>query len=208
MANLITLSRILLLFVLIGIAYQTGSYLQFLNLPILIVIFITDGLDGFVARKRGESSLFGALFDIAVDRIVENVLWVVLADLNLVPIWVPIVFIIRGSVVDSVRAHAASQGLTPFGMMRSALGRFLVAGRFMRIAYAVIKATAFGWIVLFQPVQSVFPAFWNTWEPTLQGVTNGLVYAAVAFNLARGLPVVYEFVLREAQAGAGNHTGA
>lgn len=208
MANLITLSRILLLFVLIGIAYRTGSYLQFLNLPILIVIFATDGLDGFVARKRGESSLFGALFDIAVDRIVENVLWVVLADLNLVPIWVPIVFIIRGSVVDSVRAHAASQGLTPFGMMRSGFGRFLVAGRFMRVAYAVVKAVAFGWIVLFQPVQALFPAFWGVWGPSVQGVTNGLVYAAVAFNLARGLPVVIEFVLREARTGAGNHSGA
>lgn len=207
MANLITLSRILLLFLLVGLVYQTGSYVQFLGLPILIAIFVTDGLDGFVARKRGESSLFGALFDIAVDRIVENVLWVVFADLALVPIWVPIVFIVRGSIVDSVRAHGASQGLTPFGMMHSAFGRFLVAGRFMRIAYAVVKAVAFGWIVLFQPVQTLFPGFWAVWGPSLEGVTHGLIYLTVAFNLARGLPVVFEFALQEAHAGAGRRAG-
>lgn len=199
MANLITLSRILLLFALVVIAYQQGSALQFLNLPILIAIFITDGLDGYVARKRGEESLFGALFDIAVDRIVENVLWVVLADLGLVPIWVPILFIVRGSIVDAVRANAASQGETPFGMMRSALGRFLVAGRFMRIGYAVVKAVAFGWIVLMQPIASLFPGFWASWGALLGGVTHTLVYLTVALCLARGLPVVYEFALREVE---------
>lgn len=198
MANLITLSRILLLFLLVALAYQVGSYAQFAELPVLIAIFVSDGLDGFVARKRGESSLFGALFDIAVDRIVENVLWVVLANLDLVPIWVPIVFIIRGSIVDSVRAHGASQGLTPFGMMHSSLGRFLVAGRFMRVAYAVIKAVAFGWIVLFQPVQSLFPTFWGAWGPVIDSVTSVLIYLTVGFNLARGLPVVIEFALQEA----------
>ena len=42
-----------------------------------------DGVDGYVARKRNETSVFGSIFDIAIDRVVENVLWVVLADLGL-----------------------------------------------------------------------------------------------------------------------------
>lgn len=204
MANLITLSRILLLFVLVGIAYQRGSPWQFLNVPLIIAIFVTDGLDGYVARKRGETSLFGALFDIAVDRIVENVLWVVLADLGLVPIWVPIVFIVRGSIVDAIRAGAASRGQTPFGMMRSALGRFLVAGRFMRIGYAVVKGVAFGWIVLMQPVATQFTNLWSYWGGFLSGITSVLVYASVALCLARGLPVVFEFALRESRKVRGS----
>jgi len=86
MANLITLSRLLLLFILVGLLYHNAVYAQIIAFFLLILIFVMDGLDGWVARRRGESSLFGAIFDIAADRVVENVLWVVLADLDRVPI--------------------------------------------------------------------------------------------------------------------------
>ena len=53
MANLITLSRLLLLIAVVAIAYrQPLSLLHFINVPLLIVVFVTDGLDGYVARKR------------------------------------------------------------------------------------------------------------------------------------------------------------
>ena len=72
MANLITLSRLLLLIVVVVIAYQPEHpWWQLANVPLLIFLFVTDGLDGYVARKRGEASVFGAMFDIAGDRIVE-----------------------------------------------------------------------------------------------------------------------------------------
>ena len=52
---------------------------------LLLFIFISDGLDGWVARRRGTTSDFGAVFDIASDRIVENALWVVFAQMGLIP---------------------------------------------------------------------------------------------------------------------------
>src|SRR4029453_19029077 len=83
MANLITLSRLLLLFVVVAIAYQPPTWLKLIDIPLLIFVFVTDGLDGYVARRRGEASQFGAMFDIAVDRIVELSLWVVFTHLDL-----------------------------------------------------------------------------------------------------------------------------
>ena len=100
MANLITLSRFLLLFLLVASAYSAPPVWQLGNAPLLFLIIALDGVDGYVARKRNETSVFGSIFDIAIDRVVENVLWVVLADLGLVPIWVAIVFITRSSIVD------------------------------------------------------------------------------------------------------------
>ncbi len=197
MANLITLARFILLFVLVIMAYRQGSVLQFLNVPLLVVIFIMDGIDGYIARKRHEESLFGAIFDIAVDRIVENVLWLVLADLDLIPVWVAIVFVTRSFLVDSIRANAASEGQTPFGMMQSPLGRFLVAGKFMRILYAVVKAVAFGYVFLIQPWPFLVPDFYAQWSAPLHIVKELLVYSAVALCLARGLPVILEFALQE-----------
>ena len=70
MANLITLLRLLLLFVLLVLAYRATPAWQLLDAPLLLLIISLDGLDGYVARKRSETSVFGSIFDIAVDRIV------------------------------------------------------------------------------------------------------------------------------------------
>ena len=201
MANLITLSRLLLLIAVVVIAYRPTSLLQFASVPLMILVFVTDGLDGYVARKRHEDSLFGAMFDIAGDRIVELTMWIVLADLDLVPIWVPLIFVGRGVVVDTIRAsQASSHRASPFAMMESSLGKWLVAGKFMRIFYAVLKAHAFCWLLLIQPMPAVFPSFWNEWGWLLNLVGMVLVYSAVVICIARGLPVIVEFVYNERDA--------
>ena len=53
-------------------------------------------LDGWVARKRGSASTFGAVFDILGDRIVENALWVIFADLDQKNLVVGIAFMAVG----------------------------------------------------------------------------------------------------------------
>jgi CDP-diacylglycerol--glycerol-3-phosphate 3-phosphatidyltransferase len=198
MANLITLSRLVLLIAVVAIAYQPPSMLQLANVLLLIAVFVTDGLDGYVARRRNEVTLFGAMFDIAGDRIVELTMWIVLADRKLVPIWVPILFVIRGTIVDAIRAgRTSTRGESPFAMMETALGRWLVAGQFMRIFYSALKASAFCWLLLIEPIPALWPQFWAQWAPILQGTGAVLVYLAVAVCLARGLPVIVEFAYAE-----------
>ena len=107
MANLITLSRLVLLLIVARIFYLPPTPWALASFVLVILIFVSDGLDGYIARKRNETSLFGALFDIAGDRIVELTLWIVAADNGLVPIWVPLVFIVRGVIVDTIRSSNA-----------------------------------------------------------------------------------------------------
>lgn len=201
MANLITLSRLVLLIAVVAIAYRGPSPWQFANVALLIVVFVTDGLDGWVARRRNETTLFGALFDIAGDRVVELTMWIVLADLRLVPIWVPLVFVVRGTVVDTIRAsHSMGRGESPFEMMATPVGRFLVAGKFMRIGYAVLKATAFCWLLFLRPLPGTVPVLWAAWGGVLTGIGDALVYLAVLVCLLRGAPVIAEFVYAERAA--------
>jgi len=195
MANLMTLSRLVLLLLVVWIAYASPSPWQYSNFLLIIVIFVTDGLDGYIARKRNEETLFGALFDIAGDRIVELTLWIVFADLGLIPIWVPLVFVIRGTVVDTIRSsHSKTVGDSPFAMMQSPLGKWLVAGKFMRIFYAVVKAATFCILALVLPSTQVIPQLWGTIGFYFNGLAMFLVYLSVFLCLARGLPVVAEFV--------------
>ena len=205
MANLITLSRLLLLLVVVVIAYRPLSPAQLWIWPLLTLVFVSDGLDGWVARRRGEDSLFGALFDIAVDRIVELTLWIVLADLDLVPIWIPILFVVRGGLVDAIRASGVeADRRNPFSLLNSRVARWLVGGRFMRGFYGTIKAMAFIGLFLIQPLPLALEAWsaqmataWMPLQPWFYGLVMTLTGLAVALCLLRGLPVVVEFLAAE-----------
>lgn len=198
MANLITLSRLLLLMVVVLIAYQPYSWWHVLNVALLILVFVSDGLDGYVARKRNEESVFGAMFDIASDRIAELTMWIVLVDLGIVPVWVPLVFIVRGTIVDTIRANQVTTAHeTPFSMLETPLGKWLVAGKFMRAFYATLKATTFCWLLLIQPLPVLLPTVWAGWSWWLTGIGITLVYLSVLTCIIRGLPVILEFAYKE-----------
>ena len=205
MANLITLSRLLLLIVVVFVAYEPPSLFQLLNVPLLILVFVTDGLDGYIARKRHETSQFGAMFDIAGDRIVELTMWIILAHLGLVAVWVAIVFVVRGTIVDAIRAsQSTSRRTSPFALMETPLGKWLVAGRFMRALYAVAKATAFCWLLFLQPLPVVAPGLWADYGDAAVAIGDALVVIAVTLCVARGLPVVVEFAYSERRAILGS----
>lgn len=195
MANFITLSRLVLLFVVIGFAYQPASWWHLANVALLIFVFVSDSLDGYVARKFNETSKFGAMFDIAVDRIVELSLWIAYLPLGLVPLWAPLVFVVRGSIVDAIRAHQTdASSRTPFEMMQHPVAVWLVAGRFMRGFYAAMKGIAFCWLLLIHPMNELMPAVWAIWGGWLTGIGDVLIYTIVFLCIARGLPVIVEFI--------------
>ena len=195
MANLITLSRLLLLIPLIWLAYRSPTPWQFLNVPLMVLIFVMDGLDGYIARKRNETSLFGAMFDIAADRIVELTMWVVAADLDLVPVWVPLLVIVRSVAVDAIRASAAASSATaPFDLAHTRVAQWLVGGKFMRITYAVAKALAFTLLMLILPIPTLYPEFWTEFGQRLAGLAAVFVYISVLLCIVRGVPVIAEFL--------------
>ena len=200
MANLITIARLILLFIVIAMIHFRPVELALLSMFLLGVVFAGDGIDGWVARRRGSTSPFGAVFDIAGDRIVETVLWVYFAWERVIPLWVPFLVIVRGGIVDALRSMSYVEGMTAFGentMMRSAVTRWLTAGRFMRGLYGYVKAAAFvfltGYYGYIQPeeeswldkVYSLDVVRWFGW-------TN--VWLAVALTLIRGLPVVFDAI--------------
>src|SRR5690606_22545979 len=193
MANLITLSRLVLLLLVVWLAYQPMSAWHFASFFLIILIFVTDGLDGYIARKPNETSLFGALFDIAGDRAVELTLWVVASDLDLIPIWVPLVFIIRRVAVDTIRSsNSVPRCVGPFALSQSRRGKFLVAGKFMRVVYAVVKACAVCGLALLRPFPDVLPEIWARIDVAIVTLPYFFVYLAVLICIVRGLPVVIE----------------
>jgi CDP-diacylglycerol--glycerol-3-phosphate 3-phosphatidyltransferase len=201
MANAITIGRLVLLFVVIWLIYHGSVPVITACMVLLVVVFAGDGLDGWVARKQGTTSTFGAVFDIAGDRIVENALWIIFADLGLIPIWVPLLVISRGFIVDGLRSLSFADGMTAFGeknMMRSPITRWLTAGRFMRALFGYMKALGFVFLTGLVAweykdtsgtfIGSVYSQEWARWFGWF------LVIGAVVLTIVRGLPVIWDSI--------------
>jgi CDP-diacylglycerol--glycerol-3-phosphate 3-phosphatidyltransferase len=142
-ANVITLARLPLLLLVVAFLFVPRTGVRMAGLGLLIVLFLLDWFDGYVARLRHEVTELGAVLDVALDRAVENILWISFMYIGMAPLWVPIVFLIRSFIVDGIRSVALTRGKSGFGMMHSAWGRFLVASRFMRALYGLAKAVVF-----------------------------------------------------------------
>jgi len=147
-----------------------------------------DWFDGYVARRRHEVTELGAVLDVALDRAVENILWVAFLFIHLVPLWVPILFLCRSFIVDSLRGIALRQGQSVFGMMHSSWGKFLVASRFMRALYGFAKA----WVFCQLTLTYVMSLQYSLYLPQLEGINQILIYFVSALCLARGIPVLFD----------------
>lgn len=190
MANLVSLIRTLLGLLVISLLFIHTQAMYLACFVLTIVVIAMDALDGYLARKLNESSKMGAVIDILGDRVVEQVYWVTFLALGWLPLWVPLVVIVRGIVVDGLRSMALEQGFTAFGqssMQQTKLGWLLVSSNFSRTTYAVAKAAAFALMILGHTPH--LPAG-ITNNITLLGLT--CTYISVAFCVVRGLPVLVE----------------
>jgi CDP-diacylglycerol--glycerol-3-phosphate 3-phosphatidyltransferase len=188
LANLITLARLPLLLIIVGFLFVPYFWVRLAGLALLIVLFLMDWFDGYVARLRNEVTELGAVLDIALDRSVENILWITFMYLGLVPLWVPIVFLIRSFIVDGIRGVALARGKSGFGMMYSPLGRFLVASRFMRALYGLAKGVIFGLLYLTWTLALKDPNILITLHP----LNQSLIFFTTGLCIIRGLPVLQD----------------
>lgn len=147
-----------------------------------MIVFAMDGLDGYLARRYNVDTEFGAVLDVAIDRIVENTFWITLAHLEVFPIWAPLIVITRGFLIDAVRSMALTRGKQTFDMMESRLGYALVASKFSRGLYGISKVLVF--------VLGMVSLLYNfSWLPPIIYVTT--VYV-VAFCVLRGVLTVWD----------------
>jgi len=188
MANAITLARIPLLVIVVLLLYLGNPWMQVATTPVVLILILMDTLDGMVARRRHEVGMLGSKLDIAVDRIVELVLWVVYAHLNLIPVAIPIIVIIRGELVDTVRSFSLVWGKTPFGMMRTRWGRRLVGSGVMRTTYGVAKGVAFCTLTLTLGLRRL----WADTAGAIETLALAVSWIATALCIVRGAPVLVE----------------
>lgn len=188
MANIITLLRFPFIFIYVGLLYTKNPTVIFWCVPFVVMITLMDTIDGIIARARGEVSLLGSALDIAVDRAFEIILWVTYADLNLIPIFIPIIVITRGTLTDAIRSVGMSSGESAFDQVKHPISRFLVASRFMRDIYGITKGFAFAILT----AALGFLTMQHSWAGWVHIVGVVLAWLSITMTILRGLPVLVE----------------
>lgn len=113
--NLVTLSRIVLIPLIIGIYYLPGDWLALdrrnaAATAVFILAALTDWLDGYLARKLNQMSAFGAFLDPVADKLIVVGALLVLLQLGRVDALVAFIVIGREIAISALREWMAKLG--------------------------------------------------------------------------------------------------
>ena len=158
--NSITLIRICMIPLLIWVlssnrfAAADGEK-ELLASALFIAASITDGIDGYIARRRGQITTMGILLDPLADKLLIAAAFVTLVQFNprLVPAWIAVVIIGREFLVSGLRSIAASEGFT---IEASDLGKFKMFVQIVSVVAVILDHRWREW-----PVgRYIFPVHW------------------------------------------------
>jgi CDP-diacylglycerol--glycerol-3-phosphate 3-phosphatidyltransferase len=163
--NYITLTRIasvpLLIWILSSSLFQGGDgRRELLASAVFLAASITDGIDGYLARKRGQITTMGMLLDPLADKLMITAAFITLVQFNprIVPAWIAVVIIGREFLVNGLRSIAASEGFT---IEASDLGKFKMLVQILAVVAAIIDHRWHEWnlqaigVPLFLPIEVI-----------------------------------------------------
>lgn len=117
--NSITMSRIMMIPLFLWILsshfpWQADGTQELTASILFILASITDGVDGYLARKRGQITTMGMLLDPLADKIMVTAALIELVAYNpqVVKVWIAVVIISREFLISGLRSIAASEGFT------------------------------------------------------------------------------------------------
>ncbi|HEX4032230.1 MAG TPA: CDP-diacylglycerol--glycerol-3-phosphate 3-phosphatidyltransferase [Terracidiphilus sp.] len=141
--NSITMSRIVMIPLLLWILsshfpWRGPDGTQEIAAAILFVLAsMTDGLDGYLARKRGQITTMGMLLDPLADKIMVTAALVALVAYNpeIVKVWIAVVIVGREFLISGLRSIASSEGFT---ISASELGKLKTVIQIVSVVLAIL----------------------------------------------------------------------
>lgn len=110
--NALTTFRILLVPVLVVVILTRPEQKEGISVAIFLLAAATDWLDGWLARRRSETTTLGALLDPLADKLLIAGALISLVEVGVAPAWMVVIIIGREFAVTGLRGIAAEQGIT------------------------------------------------------------------------------------------------
>ncbi len=156
------------------------KYSPLLTISLIIIMFLLDAVDGYIAKHIDKkSSPFGPRIDVAGDRITEYTFWVIFTYLNIIPLFVILLVIIRHSVADAFMGFKGTSSKLKTSFARAVYGSGIGRG-----GVGVVKVITFSYLALVYMTNYQYPIL----------VGYALTAILVVYILLRGAAEVYESI--------------
>ena len=149
MPNSITMSRIVMIPLLLWILSThfpwQGNGAQEIAASVLFVLAsITDGVDGYLARKHKQITTMGMLLDPLADKIMVTSALVALVLYNpaVVKVWIVVIIIGREFLISGLRSIASTEGFT---IEASDLGKLKTVVQIVCVVSALLAHHWYEW---------------------------------------------------------------
>ena len=191
--NVLTIVRILLTPVFLGLIFSHTWYHKILALIVFTVASVTDFYDGKIARRDGTITSFGRFMDPLADKLLVSSALISFVMLGMVEAWLVAAMLFRDAVITSLRVYAIRKGkevvTSRLAKWKTMLQLVLVFGILVYMNILVIQAK-----LTSSPLELT-----GTWShPFL----NGLVAAVTLLAVISG--VHYMVTNHRDQAGYGS----
>ena len=160
--NRLSLVRVLLIPVCVGLMYVATPLFNWLALVVFLIASFTDFLDGHIARSRNLVTDFGKFIDPVADKLLVLSALIMLASQGKIPAWTVVIVLARELSVDGLRMVASLTGKV---IAAGKLGKIKTVTQMVTISFLLVDNWPFG----------VFP------------VSTILSYAMVAITLWSGV---------------------
>ncbi len=147
--NSITMSRIAMIPLFLWILsphfpWRAAGEQEILASILFVLASITDGLDGYLARKRGQITTLGMLLDPLADKIMVTGALIALVAYNphVVKVWIAVVIIGREFLISGLRSIASSEGFT---IQASDLGKLKTVTQIVAVVSAILAHQWYQW---------------------------------------------------------------
>jgi len=155
LANKITISRIFLVpiimfFLLVKINFGTIiffdltiKYSEIIAAVIFIIAAITDGLDGYIARKKKLVTNLGKFLDPLADKLLVLAALISLVELGRLDAWIAIVILSREFAVTGLRLIAVADGVI---ISANFLGKLKTVTQIIAIVLLILNNVPFSYV--------------------------------------------------------------
>jgi len=151
LANKITFLRIICIPVFILIFLSNLPYRALISTGVFILLALTDGLDGYIARKRHEITRLGIFLDPLADKLLVSAALIFLIGYG-VEAWMVFLIIAREFAIMGLRISAS---IYKVDIKASILGKLKTLSQIIGIVLVLIKFPYAWWFMLLAVIMTL-----------------------------------------------------
>jgi CDP-diacylglycerol--glycerol-3-phosphate 3-phosphatidyltransferase len=182
--NLLTISRVPLMFIVVGLMYAQFRWAATLAFWLYIAAALTDWLDGKIARERGEVSSFGRFMDAVIDKVLVIGIMIALVNgdyfmgYNLWAMLLLLCILCREFAISGLRMAAAVNGQVVEADAGGKVKTF-------------VQMNAIGWLMGARMLSTDHPGMFagddRSWVTTVRLIGIGLFVLSAVLTITSGI---------------------